>query len=765
MTKPKTKVINNKKEIVATLPDIACVSCSSVIEVHFNKLTGIEVAINFASKKAFFVYDQTKWNRDKIVKEMKTIGYKIIDFLVDDQTQHIGHDDQKHNEETQTHSHTTEEHNQHIEEYHHQGHLHNIKLRDLIEVIIGIILLIPLLLIMIPHTPALDPLRNQYAQLSLTTVILFYLGRKFYFGTYRELIKQKWPGMYTLIAFGISTAYIFSIYLMAVNKVDHLFFEVAASIVVIVLFGDLITAFVQTKATNGLESLMSLNRKSVLVVNPDTKQQVWTKIENVQLNDHLIVRKGESIPTDGVLISKSALINEALLTGEAKLVNKATNQEVIGGTINVGDNFEMQATKLGKDTILASIIGAVEHAQAQKPKLQKIADKIAGWFTPTIILVAFLVFVIRYWAFHSSLDISIETAIATLVIACPCALGIATPLAVAVGINKAAKLGIIYNQASAFEKITKIDTICFDKTGTLTTGELVVTKIYGAEDNIKIAVSLEKYSTHPIAKAFINYQSENKIPDITITKIKEEIGIGIQGKWEGKKIIMSSLNKLLSEKMILSQNLVSQDLETSDQSQSVIALAIDNLIVNIFILEDKLQKNAITSIQKLQKKGIQVVLISGDQEIAAASVAKKLNIKEFYSNVKPIDKANIVKKMQAEGKTVAFVGDGVNDIVALQQADLAIAMGSGSDIAKRNGDITVANNNISAIYQAVVLTKKTRNNIWINFAWAFGYNLIIIPLAAVGFIIPTLAALAMALSDLTVVGNSLVFKWRKDKFD
>ncbi|WP_342277184.1 cation-translocating P-type ATPase [Spiroplasma endosymbiont of Nebria brevicollis] len=750
MTNNTTNDIATSK---VTLPDIACTSCASVIENHFNKLQDITVNINFGTKKALFTYNPKVWNEEQIQKSMHSLGYEV--FILETDIQSLD----------TSHEHSSEQHQIHMEELHTQSHFHNIKLRDLIEVVLGWILLIPLLLIEIPSTPFFDVFRNSYLQLGLTIPIQFYFGRKFYFGIYRELVKQKFPGMHTLVALGTTTAFIFSIYLMAIKDTTHLFFEVSASIVMIVLLGDLISAIAQKKATNGLESLMSLKPKSILRYDSVTKKEAFVNLEDVQLNDILVVRKGENIPTDGILISKSALINESMFSGESKSITKLKNQSVIGGTVNIDESIQIKTSKIGKDTVLASIIKAVEDVQTQKPQLQKIADKIAGWFTPTIIIIALLVFIIRFWAVNDSLQQSLAIAISTLIIACPCALGIATPLAVAVGINKAAKIGIIYNKTSAFERITKIDTICFDKTGTLTTDNLMITKVYGQTKHINKAIALEKYSTHPLALAFNLYAQTNDVTDLpTVDHTKEEIGYGLKGKCGNENLQISSLINLQSAKMPLSPFLTSQKLDVSDQQQIILALAINNVITNIFVLSDQLQANAIATIAKIRKQGIKVVLISGDSEEQTANIAKRVSIENYYANIKPVGKAQLVADLQAQGQKVAFVGDGINDVVALQQADLAIAMGTGSDIAKKIGDITITNNDISAVYKAIVLTKKTKNNIWMNFIWAFGYNLVIIPLAALGFIIPPLAAAAMAFSDITVVGNSLIFKWRKYKY-
>lgn len=736
-----------------TLPDIACTSCASVIENYFNKLKNITVNINFGTKKALFTYNRKVWNEKLIQKAMHSLGYEVFIFDTDKQNLDTNHE------------HSSEEHQVHMEDLHSRGHLHNIKLRDLIEIIVGWIVLIPLLLIEIPNISLFDVFKNPYVQLGLTIPIQFYFGRKFYSGIYRELVKQKFPGMHTLIALSTNFAFIFSIYLMVINDTFHLFFEVSASIVMIVLLGDLISNIMQKKATNGLESLMSLQPKSILRYNANTKKEEFVNLEDVQLNDILIVRKGESIPTDGLLLSKSGLINESMLTGESQVINKTQNQNVIGGTINTGESIHIKTTKIGKDTVLASIIKAIEDVQAQKPQLQKIADKIAAWFTPTIIIIALLVFIIRFWAEKDSLQQSLIIAISTLIIACPCALGIATPLAVAVGINKAAKLEIIYNKASAFEKITKIDTICFDKTGTLTTGNLMITEVYGQSKNINKALALEKYSTHPLALAFSLYVKTNNVTDSpSVENIKEEIGYGLKGKCGNENLQISSLVNLQIAKMPLSPFLINQKLDISDRQKIVLALAINKVITNIFVLSDQLQENAVTTIAKIRKQGIKVVLISGDNEQQTANIAKRVKIENYYANIKPVAKAQLVAHLQTEGQKVAFVGDGINDVVALQQADLAIVMGAGSDIAKKIGDITITSNDISAVYKAIVLTKKTKNNIWINFIWAFGYNLVIIPLAALGFIIPPLAAAAMAFSDITVIANSLIFKSRKYKY-
>lgn len=750
----------------AVLSDVSCTSCASVIERHFTKEDGITVSINFATKKAQFSYDPKFWNEKKIKKAMHHLGYEICKFeteIKDIKTSHQV-DMKDITDDHSSHSHSSEQHQSHMSEQHH-NHQHNVKLRDLIELIIGWILLLPLLLIMIPNTSFFDSLRNPYVQLALAIPIQFYFGRKFYIGIYRELIKQKWPGMHTLVTLGTTTAFIFSIYLMIINKTEHLYFEVSASIIMIVLLGDLISAVAQKRATSGLESLMSLKPKSILKYDYNTKTEIFINIEDVQLNDILIIRKGENIPTDGQLISEEAFINESMLTGESQVITKQVNQNLIGGTNNVGDSFRMKATKIGKDTVLASIIKAVEDAQSQKPKLQKLADKISGWFTPTVILIAILVFLIRYFAVGNGVQESLEIAIATLIIACPCALGIATPLAVAVGINKAAKIGIIYNKASAFEKITKIDTICFDKTGTLTTGNLVITKIYGQEKHVNKAIAMEKHSTHPLALAFSLYSNTNNVgQSLTIIEVKEQIGFGIKAKYQTEELQISSLENLQKAKMPFSPFLKTFDFETVTPSQKVLALAINKVVTNIFILEDELQTNALLTIEKVKKQGIEVILISGDNESQTLAIANRVGIETYFANVTPQGKSQIVADLQAKGKKVAFVGDGINDVIALEQSDLAIAMGSGSDIAKKIGDITILDNDISIVYKAIVLTKKTKNNIWMNFIWAFSYNIIIIPLAAAGFIIPPLAAIAMALSDITVVGNSLIFKWRKYKY-
>lgn len=758
------KITLKNEKLVIQLSDINCTSCSSVIENHFKKLKGIKVTINFVLKKAFFEYEKKYWNVSKVIKEMNKLGYKSIDWQIQEsEINHHGHHDGNHDNWKESHNHESANHDQHIAKDH-SNHFHKVKIRNLFEAVIALILLIPFLILMVDYN-FFWLFANGYFQLSLASVIQFYFGRKFYLGSYTELIKHKWPGMNSLIAIGSLISYFFSIFLIIQNQNHHLLFEAGCSIIVIVLIGDLISDYVQSKAINGLENLMNLQNKDVLIIENNSEKLI--KAEEIKINDVIVVRKGESIPTDGVLLSKNALINESLLTGESNLINKTIRQEVISGTVNMGESFNMKATKIGKDTILSNIIEAVQEVQSQKPKLQKIADRVASWFTPIILLITILVFLIHFFVFQQPTLFAVEIAISTLVIACPCALGIATPLAVAVGINKAAKLGIIYNKSEAFEKISKIDVICFDKTGTLTKEKFKVVNVEDPDNYLSLVLALEKYSTHPIAATFIDYGTNfKKNSDFEFQNIKEEIGVGISATFNQQKIIISNLNYFLENNFLISDKLI--DFTNNNEKIGFggvnIAFAIDNVVHSIFQLEHELQDEAAATIAKFQKQNIRIVLISGDNEKSTKLVADKLNINEYYAEVKPIEKAQIVAKLQNEGNKVAFVGDGTNDIVALQQSDLAIAMGKGSDIAKKNGDITIANNNINSVYQSIVLTKKTKQNIWMNFLWAFSYNLIFIPLAAVGLVFPAFAAIAMAFSDLFVVSNSLLFRLIKYKF-
>lgn len=632
------------------------------------------------------------------------------------------------------------------------------QIRDLYELIIAIILDIPLLLGMIP---GLGLLHNEWLQLTLASIILFYCGRRYYINMFNEIFRWHLLGMNTLICLGTLISYGYSIYLIAERSHYMLLFETAGTIITIMLLGNLINTRVQRKVTMGIESVISLQ---VEHANRIGKDQIIDVIntKDVQVNDLLLIKKGEKIPVDGIVTKGIAYLNEAMLTGESNIIEKQIGDEVIGGTVNMGEPFYCQAKKVGADTFLANILQKVDEIQSQKPRIQRIADQIAKWFTPFILIIAIITFLCQYFVFHPyDIAKAIDIAITVIVISCPCALGLATPLAVAVGFGKALKEGVIFNTTDAFEKITKIDAIAFDKTGTITNGQLTVHDLLGDEENIKYIYNLEKLSAHPIARSIHHYFA-NCQDEIIFEKFQEQPGLGVSG------IYQHQMYQLLSYQTAVAKGF-QNEMELAVQKITVvnpilIALVINKTITNVIILTDTIRFDAELAIAKFTKKHIVTHMISGDNEQTTKAIANEVGITSYYANVSPLTKATIVAEIQAAGNVIAYVGDGINDLVALKQADFAIAMGQGSEVAIQNSDITIIKPSIFNIYKVFVLTKLTRSLIWWNFFWAFSYNLISIPLAILGIIPPLIGAIVMGASQLLVLLNSLVFNNIKVKF-
>lgn len=683
------------------------------------------------------------------------------------------------------------------------------EIKTITSCVLAILLTIPFWISMGKYNPLSVSLGNPLIQLFLAIFIQFILGFHFYKYLYIEWFKNKHLGMYTLIILSSFTAFTYSIYLIFLmwknspyvnehilglfqgvsidelkeymlkdNNYHHMYFEVGVSIVTFVLLGNTISQIIQQRAVDGLENLVSLQVKKAILIK-DNEKHINIDANNIKVNDLLLVKKGEKVPTDGILISKMAYLNESLITGESQIIKKEVNDSLIGGSINDGETFIMKALKIGKDTILASIINKVTELQKQKTGLQKIADKIAGFFVPFVLILSILVFII--YAFILPLfnldfimkdryGIATKTAISTLVIACPCALGLATPLATTVGIVKSSQEGIIFNKVQAFEKINKIDIVAFDKTGTITDGNLSISEFYGDLKNLEIIVSLESMSSHPIANAFILYSEQFSISKVPVSNVKEIVGFGMQGKYKEKKVTISSLNNLLDKGYILNNNLEKNVMLSKNKSdQLIIGFAINEKIMNIFVFHDQIKLNAKQTILALKKAGIEVYMISGDSEMVTERIANEVGIENYFSRVNPLKKAEIIKELQVKNKYVAYVGDGINDSVALEQANLSLAMGKGSEVAVNLSDIIIIKPDIFNIYKAIVLTKQTRKVILTNFMWAFGYNFIALPLVVLSgwfwsfvpnFEFAVVCALAMAFSDITVVLNSLYYRWK-----
>ncbi|WP_368486811.1 heavy metal translocating P-type ATPase [Spiroplasma sp. DGKH1] len=666
------------------------------------------------------------------------------------------------NSDGEHHHHGHHEHHNHL--MHMQDFYIPAKVKDwnkrsvanLIKLLVGCVITCALMLGMINVYP-LTYLSNKWFQWVGTTVVLVYPGFYYYKSMFNELFRWRTIGMYTLIGIGSLIAYAYSIYLVFDNPNHyHLFFETAAAIITILLIGDTINASVQHKVTSGMKDILSLQVMTANLVTNNYQTVKEVNIKDINIGDLLLVKKGDKIPVDGKVNQGVAYINEVMLTGESNIIEKTVNDPVIGGTINEGNPFYMEALKVGNDTVLANILDKVAAIQAQKPRVQKIADKISQWFTPSVFILAAIAFLIQYFYVDvNNVSHAINIAIAVIIIACPCALGIATPLATAIGTSKAVKEGIIFNNAQVFEKITKIDAIAFDKTGTITTGELTVSKILGDRKNYPYIYNLELLSNHPIAKSIIKAISDQQ-PNLKLTNFSEQPGKGVSANFENKELTLISYQKAI-QKFKIADELKNELATYPHESATLIALVINNNIENIIILTDTIRLNAKSTIAKFKKMNIAVYMISGDDIVATKRIADEVGIENYHANVSPLDKAKIIEEIQHQNKVVAYVGDGINDVVALKQSDFAISMSQGSEVAIQASDITIIKPDILNIYKAFTSTKVTRKIIWSNFAWAFGYNIIMLPLAMAGIIPPMISAITMGASNLTVLLNSLVF--------
>ena len=667
-----------KKSLRLGISKMHCSNCSNTIEKYFNSKEGISVSVLLSDNEGLFQFDDSLWNEAKIKKELKKNGYPA--------------------------SKNTE------------------KIFDLVKLIICILATLPFVVAMFFMHQDHDFLPG-VVQLILASIVEVVAGYPFFIGMIKN-IKNKSLGMDVLITLGTLTAYIYSLVLFILSNYEMLYFETSAMVLTIVTLGKTIEKEAKRKTSSSLKGLMSLQEKSAYVFKDDAI--IETNINDIEVDDIVVVSTGKNIPLDGYIVSGTGEINESMITGESLPVIKNENDLVLAGTILVSGNIRIKVSKNSKETYLSNMINKVEQIQSEKPRMQKIADKIANFFVPTVIAIAILCLFITF-LIKSDWEISIKRSIAVLMVSCPCSLGLATPLSILVGSSRAIKLSIIYNNTEIFEKAIKIDAICFDKTGTLSEGVFEVVKYESSDENaINIIYSMESISSHPIAKALIDYAiSQNaKIIELEATEIP---GQGIKAK-----------DYFIYKK------------------DSFVYLEKNNKIIASVEIVDKIKDDAKDTIQSLKDKNIKIYLLTGDNQKIAYDVASKLSIdldKVLYE-IKPDEKLQAIEKLQ-EDNYVAFVGDGINDSLALNKANLSIAMGNGADIAIDSSDIVLANGNLANIESAINLSKAIYHNIIGNFVWAFSYNAVTIPLAFFGILNPMVAGICMAFSSIMVVLNAL----------
>lgn len=728
-----------KKEVLK-ITGMTCAACSAKIERKLNKLDGVEnVNVNLIAEKATFDYNDSKLKLNDITNMIKDLGYGA------EVEEDVNPDKDKEKREKE---------------------ISKLKIGLVISSIISFPLLFAMITAMLGIK--LEWLHNPYLQLIIATPVQFIIGFRFYRGAYYAL-KSKSPNMDVLVVMGTSAAYFYSVYnvffqVIQEGMMKDLYFEASTIIITLILLGKYLEAVAKGKTSEAIKKLMGLQAKTARVIRNNEEQDIL--VENVVLGDIIVVRPGEKIPVDGKIVEGNSSIDESMITGESMPTGKKVGDNVIGATINKYGTFKFEANKIGRDTVLAQIIKMVEDAQGSKAPIQKIADKVSGIFVPIVLVIAVVTFLIWYLVV-GNFTMAFVSSVAVLVIACPCALGLATPTAIMVGTGKGAENGILIKGGEHLETAYKLNAIILDKTGTITKGQPEVTDIISLgtlneKDILSFAAISEKKSEHPLGVAI--YEKGKKDLGVIVDPDKFEAvpGKGIVSEIGGKNISIGTRKLMLQNNIDISsveQLLIG--LETDGKTAMIIS--VDNKLEGIIAVADTLKESSKEAINELQKMGIEVYMITGDNKTTASAIAKQVNIQNVLAEVLPEHKAEEVEKLKAQGKVVGMVGDGINDAPALATADVGMAIGTGTDVAIEAADITLMRGDLRSIVTAIKLSRKTMNKIKQNLFWAFIYNIIGIPIAAFGMLNPIIAGAAMAFSSVSVVTNSLSLKRFKVK--
>jgi Cu+-exporting ATPase len=595
-------------------------------------------------------------------------------------------------------------------------------------------------------------LTNGYFQWALATPVQFLIGARFYKGAYKSL-RGGGANMDVLIAMGTSAAYFYSVYNIFAG-VHEYYFEASAVIITLILLGKTFEAVAKGKTSEAIKKLMGLQPKTARVLKDGEEKEI--PIENLQIGDIIIVKPGEKVPVDGVIVQGSSSLDESMITGESIPVDKGEGDQVVGATINKFGSFRFEAQKIGKDTVLSQIIKLVEDAQGSKAPVQRLADKISGIFVPTVIGIALVTFIAFY--FIDSFNTGLINAVAILVIACPCALGLATPTAIMVGTGKGAENGILIKSGEHLERAHKMDSIIFDKTGTITKGKPDVTDIVSfGEDRkeiLRISASVEKTSEHPLGEAIVKKAEEEGLALSEAESFSAVPGKGLKASFEGREILLGNRKLMRENDIDLTDR--EKDIEKLEtEGKTAMILAVDGRLTGIIAVADGIKETSQAAIRELQDMGLKVFMITGDNERTARAIGAQVGIENILADVLPEDKASEVEKLKSQGMHVGMVGDGINDAPALAAADVGFAIGTGTDVAMEAADITLMRGDLEGVVTAMRLSHRTMKTIKQNLFWAFFYNTLGIPFAALGFLNPMVAGAAMAFSSVSVVSNSL----------
>ncbi len=788
----------SNKQIALQIEGMTCAACSARVERVLNKMEDVEAQVNLATESAKISYDAEKVSPTDVIQKIKDIGYDVetekLEFAIYGMTcaacssriekvlskmdgvvkavvnlpnetatvtyyrnvvterdviekiKAIGYDAKVRNEKASTDTHKEKE-------------MKKMQWK----LIISAILSAPLLLTMLDHLFGIavpNIFMNPWFQFALATPIQFIIGWQFYVSAYKNL-KTKSANMDVLVALGTSAAYFYSLYeaILTIGNpsyVPHLYFETSAILITLILLGKYLEKNAKGKTTEAIEKLLQLQAKEARVIRDGKEMMI--PIEEVVVSDRMIIKPGEKIPVDGVVVKGTTSVDESMLTGESIPVEKQVGAKVIGSTMNLNGTIEMEAEKVGEDTALASIVQAVEDAQGDKAPIQRMADVISSYFVPIVVGIAIVTFIIWItFITPGELESSLTAAIAVLVIACPCALGLATPTSIMVGTGKGAQTGILFKGGEHLEKTHELTTIVFDKTGTITKGKPEVTDFIGDDRLLQLVASAEKSSEHPLAEAIVRYAEEKQIEFIDAEQFVAIPGHGIRATFPQGEVLIGT-RKLMRDHGVDTAEQEETMYQLEHEGKTAMFIAVDKKFAGIVAVADTVKETAKTAMEQLKKMGMELVMLTGDNERTARAIANEVGIDRVIAEVLPEQKAEKIKQLQAEGKKVAMVGDGINDAPALATADIGIAIGTGTEVAIEAADVTILAGELLLVPKAIRLSGATIRNIKQNLFWAFAYNTIGIPIAAIGLLAPWIAGAAMAFSSVSVVLNALRLK-------
>ena len=785
------------KHIELPIEGMTCAACAMRIEKNLNKLSGVQANVNFANEKAHVNYDASQVRTDTLISTIEKAGFHIAPQSVQLQLRKMtcaacaGHIEKALNKlpgVTATVSVATEtakvnfipglvtidklieavinagydaseiSASSHAEEKARRLAAYQAELRLFW---ISTALTLPLVLQMGAMFSGHDmDMLPRWLQWLLATPVQFWIGQRFYIGGWHAL-RSGGANMDVLVALGTSMAYFFSVVVTAFALDQHVYFEASAAIITLVLLGKLMEARAKGKTSEAIEALIRLQPKTARIER--NREVLEVPASSLQVNDIFIVRPGENLPVDGIVVEGTSSINESMLTGESLPVSKQAGAKVFAATLNQQGLLKCRATSVGAHTQLAAIIHLVEEAQGSKAPIQRMADTISGIFVPIVVAISILTFGITGWL-TSDFVSALINAVAVLVIACPCALGLATPTAIMVGTGRGAQVGVLVKNAAALEHAEKIQTIIVDKTGTLTEGKPEVTDIVPIEsistqDLLQIAASLEQGSEHPLARAVLDSAQKMQLPLQPIHDFSAITGSGITAHINDMHYLLGSPKFLIQQGIVVDEKQIAA-LQGEGKTVIGVASAADSnpKMLGYLAIADRLRDTSRKAIERLQAMGIEVVMLTGDNTVTAAAIAKQTGITQYRAEVLPQDKAAEVMKLKASGKFTAMIGDGINDAPALAAADVSFAIGAGSDVAIEAADITLIRNDLMSVADAISLSRATLRKIRQNLFFAFVYNILGIPLAAMGMLNPVIAGAAMAMSSVSVVSNSLLLK-------